>query len=264
MLTRFLIVVLAVLNVGVALWWMTPRTPAEPAPVLPETGVATLELLPSPAPAKAEVSETPVASSAAKMEAEPPVVVASAPATAAAPVTPATAAPTTPAAPASASAPAAKPEAEQCLSLGPFTDQAKAQSAIAGLGADALRPRLREVPGKPASSYRVFIPPAASREEAQATAKRIVEAGFSDYFIVSQGAEANAVALGQYRNREGAQRRLSALEAAGFPAKLAPNGNETPSSWWLDLTARAGVLPATLQQRAGAAQQQSLDCARLR
>jgi hypothetical protein len=81
--------------------------------------------------------------------------------------------------------------------------------------------------------------------------------------VVSQGEEANAVALGQYRNREGAERRLATLVAAGFPARLAGGGNETPPTWWLDV-ASSSASPATLMQRAGAAQQQSLDCARLR
>ncbi len=266
MLTRLLIVLLAILNVGVALWWMAPR--AEPVVVVPpaEPGVASLEVLPSPAPGKVGPA-TPVAA-----ETQVP---ASAPLTAA--PAPAAAAEAKPAAlpPAATAAVEAKPEpakpAEirppavvQCASLGPYATQAQAQAAMSALGADAARPRLREVPGKAASSYRVLIAPAASREEAQATAKRIVEAGFSDYFIVSQGEEANAVALGQYRNREGAERRLASLTAAGFPAKLAASGTEIAPSWWVDTATAGAATPASLKQRAAAAQQQSLDCARLR
>ena len=271
MLTRLLIVLLAILNVGVALWWLAPR--AEPVAVVPpaEPGVASLEVLPSPAPGNVGPA-TPVAA-----ETQVP---ASAPLTAA--PAPAAAAEAKPAAlpPAAIAAVEAKPEpakpaenkpAEirppavvQCASLGPYATQAQAQAAMSALGADAARPRLREVPGKAASSYRVLIAPAASREEAQATAKRIVEAGFSDYFIVSQGEEANAVALGQYRNREGAERRLASLTAAGFPAKLAASGTEIAPSWWVDTATAGAATPASLKQRAAAAQQQSLDCARLR
>ena len=266
MLTRLLIVLLAILNVGVALWWLAPR--AEPVAVVPpaEPGVASLEVLPSPAPGKVGPA-TPVAA-----ETQVP---ASAPLTAA--PAPAAAAEAKPAAlpPAAIAAVEAKPAENkpaeirppavvQCASLGPYATQAQAQAAMSALGADAARPRLREVPGKAASSYRVLIAPAASREEAQATAKRIVEAGFSDYFIVSQGEEANAVALGQYRNREGAERRLASLTAAGFPAKLAASGTEIAPSWWVDTATAGAATPASLKQRAAAAQQQSLDCARLR
>lgn len=255
MLTRFLIVILAVLNVGVALWWMTSR-PAEPiATASAEPGVATLELLqPSPGKPAPAVAATPapVAPPAA------PLVAEEANKEAVAAVTPPEAKPEPP----PAAAVVTPPLPEQCSSLGPFADQATAQAALARLGSDVRRQHLREIPGKAASSYRVMIPPAASREEAQATAKRIVDAGFSDYFIVSQGEEAHAVALGQYRNREGAERRLSTLVAAGFPAKLVTSGNETPASWWLDVASSAD--PAVLKQRASAAQQQSLNCARLR
>lgn len=261
MLTRFLIVILAILNVGVALWWMLPR--AEPAgePVRAEPGVASLEVLPSPTaaapvpPATTVVPEqAPALATAAAVQpkAEP-----------AKPVAPA--AESTPAEPVPAAAAVPTPAvAEQCASFGPFAAQAQAQAALSALAGAAVRSHLREVPGKPASSYRVFIPPAASREEAQATAKRIVEAGFNDYFIVSQGEDANAVALGQYRNREGAERRLAALTAAGFPAKLGSNGGEGAAVWWLDVASKDAAGLATVKQRSAAVQQQSLDCTRLR
>lgn len=259
MLTRLLIVLLAILNVGVALWWMTPRTPPVVAAPRAEPGVASLEVLPSPA-----ADARPVGAVAAVAAAPPPAA-----ATKPEQATPAASA-VTESRPDEAKPDEAKPAepkpvaAVQCTSLGPYATQAQAQAALTALGADAARPRLREVPGKAASSYRVLIAPAASREEAQATAKRIVEAGFSDYFIVSQGEEANAVALGQYRNREGAERRLATLTAAGFPAKLATSGTEVAASWWVDTATAGAATPASLQQRSAAAQQQSLDCARLR
>ena len=267
MLTRLLIVLLAILNVGVALWWMAPR--AEPVAAVPraEPGVATLEVLPSPAAENTAVAAPPAAAVAATAAAAPLIAapVAAAKPAEAAPAPAAVATSTVQAPPAEAKPAEPKPAAAvQCASLGPYASQAQAQAALAALGADAARPRLREVPGKAANSYRVLIAPAASREEAQATAKRIVDAGFSDYFIVSQGEEANAVALGQYRNREGAERRLASLTAAGFPAKLAASGTEIAPSWWVDAATAGTATPASLKQRAAAAQQQSLDCARLR
>jgi hypothetical protein len=229
MLNRFLIVVLAILNVGVALWWMAPRAPEPSPPELAETGVARLELVaPEALQATAAVAATPAAEAT-----EPPAA-------------------------------AADSTAERCFSLGPFADKARAQAAVATLGADLLRPHLREVPPRAASSYRVILPPAATREEAQATAKRIADAGFGDYFVMGQGEEANAIALGQYRSREGAERRQSALVEAGFPAQLLASGGEEASSWWLDAAHAGTVSAAALQRRSGAQRQQVLDCARLR
>ena len=224
MLNRFLIVVLAILNVGVALWWMVPSAPEPPAPEPVETGVARLELVAREAPP----ATTAVAATPAAEVADPPATT------------------------------------EHCLSLGPFADKAQAQAAVATLGADLLRSHLREVPPKAAGSYRVILPPAATREEAQATAKRIADAGFGDYFIMGQGEEANAIALGQYRSREGAERRQSELVEAGFPAQLLASGVEEAPTWWLDAAHADKVQAAALQRRSGAARQQVLDCVRLR
>ncbi|MGV8959882.1 MAG: SPOR domain-containing protein [Stenotrophomonas sp.] len=249
MLTRALIVVLAILNVGVALWWMT-RAEAPPAQApQSEAGVAALQLLPSTPEAATEVA---AAALVAQPAPEKPALVAAATAAVPQPKTPFQA----------VVQPAPAPE--QCLSLGPFAERGVAQAALAQAGSALVRPRLREVAGSKASSYRVWIAPAASREAAQAMAKRIVDAGFSDYYIISQGDGANAVALGQYRNREGAERRLAALTAAGFPATLVTTGDDAAPSWWIDTAISATSSPAAAVQRSGAARQQSLDCARLR
>ncbi|HEL7630623.1 TPA: SPOR domain-containing protein, partial [Stenotrophomonas maltophilia] len=98
--------------------------------------------------------------------------------------------------------------------------------------------------------------------EAQATVKRIVAAGLGDYYIISQGEDANAVALGQYRNREGAERRIAAVQAAGFQPRLVASGDA--GQWWVDGQLAGTAQPAQVQQRSGAARQQSLECARLR
>ncbi|RRU15807.1 hypothetical protein EGJ34_08725 [Stenotrophomonas sp. 278] len=57
MLTRALIVVLAILNVGVALWWMLRGEPV-PTPVEAPAGVARLQFLDTP-PAAAAAAAPP-------------------------------------------------------------------------------------------------------------------------------------------------------------------------------------------------------------
>jgi cell division protein FtsN len=273
MLTRALIVVLAILNVGVALWWMLRGEPATAPPPAPPTGVARLQLLDTPtvpaptAAAPAAASAAPAANTAALTDATPepakptasttpepakpvaPTPVAVAPGSARPPETPAAPAPAAPL---------------QCISLGPFADRDTAMAAQGKAGGLVQRSRLREVPKPGASStYRVMMPAAASREEAQATVKRIAAAGISDYYIMGQGDDANAIALGQYRNREGAERRMAALSAAGFSARLV-GGAEGSAQWWVDAALSATASPSAARQRSGAAQQRSLECAGLR
>ena len=276
MLTRALIVVLVILNLGVALWWLLRGEPVSEPPASP-VGVAQLEVLPpmqAPAAAATPTNNAPAlqdvtpasAPAAAPVTPEvPPTAVAATPAP-----TPAATAPAV--APGPAAAPAVAPPAPvapqaapvQCVSLGPFADRATAQAAQSRAGSALRTARLREVADAGATRYRVLLPPAASREEAQATVKRIVAAGVSDYYIIAQGEETHAIALGQYRNREGADRRLAALSAAGFKAKMVASGGDGSAQWWLDASLAAGTEAAAARQRSGAAQQRSLECARVR
>lgn len=277
MLTRALIVVLAILNLGVACWWLLRDAPQKPVPPPRPAGVAELRWVPggtdaavaaqasseAPAPALVErdpaaataVASTPAPAAPAKPQAEPAKAPA-AEATSSPPPAPA------PVAPPVAQAPAAS-EPPRCIALGPFADRAAASAAQGRAGSLLSQARLREQPAASGSArYRVLLPAAASREEAQATVKRIVAAGLGDYYIISQGEDANAVALGQYRNREGAERRIAAVQAAGFQPRLIASGDA--GQWWLDGQLAGTAQPAQVQQRSGATRQQSLECARLR
>lgn len=277
MLTRALIVVLAILNLGVACWWLLRDAPQKPAPPPQAPGVAELRWVPGGVDAAAAAEATAAAPTAPLMEREPAekTAVAATPAPAV-PAKPeatsvaATAKPVTPPAPTPtpapekpATPPAAAAEPPRCVALGPFADRAAATSAQGKAGNVISQVRLREQPAASGSArYRVLLPAAANREEAQATVKRIVAAGLSDYYIISQGEEANAVALGQYRNREGAERRMAAVQAAGFQPRLVASGDA--GQWWLEGQLAAGTQSAQAQQRSGAAQSRSLECARLR
>ena len=284
MLTRALIVVLAILNLGVACWWLLRDAPQKPASPPQPAGVAELRWVPGGVDATAAAEATVAAPAAPLVEREPAAktTVAATPAPAV-PAKPDVAKPqTAEAAPAAASiAAAAKPvaapapapekpaappaavEPPRCVALGPFADRAAATSAQGKAGAVLSQVRLREQPAASGGArYRVLLPAAANREEAQATVKRIVAAGLSDYYIISQGEDINAVALGQYRNREGAERRMAAVQAAGFQPRLVASGDA--GQWWLEGQLAAGTQPAQAQQRSGAAQSRSLECARLR
>ncbi|MBH1568644.1 SPOR domain-containing protein [Stenotrophomonas maltophilia] len=284
MLTRALIVVLAILNLGVACWWLLRDAPQKPAPPPQPAGVAELRWVPGGVDAAAAAEATAAAPTAPLMEREPAektaVAVTPAPAAPAKPeiakpqaaeATPVAAAakPATPPAPTPTPAPEkpatppAAAEPPRCVALGPFADRAAATSAQGKASTLLSQVRLREQPAASGSArYRVMLPAAANREEAQAPVKRIVAAGLSDYYIVRQGEEANAVALGQYRNREGAERRMAAVQAAGFQPRLVASGDA--GQWWLEGQLAAGTQPAQAQQRSGAAQSRSLECARLR
>ncbi|MDR0183703.1 SPOR domain-containing protein [Lysobacter arvi] len=242
MLARALVVLLLVLNIGVAAWWMLRAPPAATPDFVPPADVARLQLV-------GETQPTPNAA-APRM---------AAPATSS---TPAAATPAPPT-PANVAAPDSATANARCYSVGPFADSAAASNARDVLMAVATRVVPREQrTGSSARGWRVILPAAASPEEATATAQRIAAAGFDDYFIVRQGAEANSIALGRYRSEEGARRRADTLIAAGFPARAEPLGDGR-TNVWLDLVAKPEFDPARAEA-AVLVPARELDCARVR
>jgi hypothetical protein len=244
MFVRALIVVLAVLNLGVAAWWLS--RPADAPTVAPTaqmaSGVATLQLAGLPADAKAAQPEpTPTPSTV-----PPPAPIAAA-------------APAKPALPAAQTLEPHTAPAARCLSLGPFAAQADAQAALTRAGALLEKGALREERDGDASSYRVVMPSVGDRATAQAIVARIAASGLKDYYVLPQG-EDNSIALGQYRSREGAERRQSELKAKGFSAELLASGGQ--SRWWID--ARTAATGASVLAKSGASRQRSLDCASMR
>ena len=222
MILRALIVLLVVINLGVAAWWAA-RAPAPPAPVAEApAGVPRLQLL----------HEVP--RSAARR----------APAAAVPAVVPAGTAPT------------------QCFSFGPFPTPAALRRAHERVQPEALHARVREVASGQPSGWRVFAPPLPSREEAQALAGRMTAAGIDDLLVMSDGSDANAIALGRYRNEDAARRRQAALQAAGFTAQVAPLGDVTTQGW-IDVAAGPAFDSARVAQDIAAAQVQRMDCATL-
>ncbi|HEY0504260.1 MAG TPA: SPOR domain-containing protein [Lysobacter sp.] len=243
MLVRALVVLLLVLNLGVAAWWGLRTPPAPAAAVEPPLGVAKLQLArevrpPQPAPT-APAAAPPVAAATVAPAPTPPPV-----------------APTTTAA-------ATVPADARCFSVGPFADATAANRARELLLAVASPVVPREQrSGSSARGWRVYVPPAASPEEATAIAQRISAAGFNDYLVVRQGSEANSIALGRYRSEQSARRRADSLTAAGFAVRAEPLG-EGRVSVWLDLVAKPEFDPARAEA-AVLVPARPLDCTRMR
>jgi hypothetical protein len=220
MLTRASIVLLVVLNLGVASWWALRPAPAAPG----ATSV-------SNAPALRLLGEVPVR---ARVE---PIASIAAPAT-------------------QATVPGPTAVAH-CVTFGPFNDAAALAHAT-----DWLQPQVRKLQVREASAgsrgWRVWLPPLADRDTAQATATRIAAAGFSDYYIVPTGDEANSIALGRYGNAQAAQQHAAALQAAGFEARAEALG---ATVHWIDVEAAATLDPAVARAQTRAPQSRMLECA---
>lgn len=277
MLVRALIVLLIALNIGVAAWWIArPVAPAAAEEKLP-LGVARLQLAGESTAAAAPAPSAPAAAlvdSAGKLpaanavpaEAEQGEAAKTAAAAAkldAASGTPLAAVPPPPTAAATPVPPAPDAAKAQCFSVGPFADAAAADAARAKLQplAQKLATRTQAGSSNPSRGWRVYLPPAASAEAAQATAQRIRAAGFSDLFVMGGGADANGIALGRFRSEESARKRASSLSEAGFPARVEALG-ETTSATWIDAATTTSNGDA-LRRAAGAQRWRSVSCGAL-
>lgn len=219
---RALILLLVVLNLGVAAWWAWhPAGRVVEAPD-PASGIARLQLLSErgdrPAPA------APDADTATEPAITPP------------PATPAT-----------------------CLRIGPFADAAAAQAAVTALQPLATGLRARERSVGSGRGWNVGIAPQADRAAAEALAGRLRAAGFNDLAIVGDGDGANGIALGRFSSEDRARKHASDLAAAGFAAEATPVG-EARVEHWVDGRLRADATVADARSRTGAVPLQASEC----
>lgn len=227
MLTRALIVLLIVLNLGVAAWWAL--RPFQHVPTdhaldgVPKLQLASERKPPPPAVAPVAMA-TPATTTAI-----PPVVTAK------------------------------KIDAPQCFRFGPFADAPSAEAAAAKLRASVQKATTRTTNGG-GKGWTVWLPPFADMTAAQAKALEIAGAGIKDYYVVAQGPQANAIMLGRYGGEDNAQRRIAELRAKGIEAQVQPPQDAKPQSW-VDVEAAAGYGFAAAQARIGATGVRPLDCA---
>lgn len=230
MFTRALIVLLLVLNLGVAAWsLLRPEAPAPAAP-LQEEGVPRLQLLSEAPPQRVAPPTTLVPAEAMPAEA---ALAAEDLASAEASATPEPSAP------------------ERCFTAGPFTDAATATTARTVLQSRGASASERVEPGARGGTWAVALPPQADRATAQALGERIAAAGFTDYYVVADGAQANAIALGRFGNEAAANRHRDALQAVGFGAQVQPPPG-AQARHWLDVRTSTEFDPQAARAALGA------------
>lgn len=232
MLLRAALVILVMLNLGAAAWWLVrPAVAGADGANTVANGVPSLRLVAEP------VAIAPVA----------------------APIAPATPSSDQAAAPVSP-VPTADATAPVCLRFGPFADAASRTTARMALSAAGVTAVPRDIPARSARGWKVAMAPLASREEAVAMAERIKAAGISDLYVMNEGADANSIALGRFGGEDAARRREAELRGKGFAAQATPLG-DTPAQAWLDarlpVATGAGALAAVAPSR-------TIDCATLR
>jgi hypothetical protein len=126
-----------------------------------------------------------------------------------------------------------------CQSIGPFASAESLRAAMDALLPKVERIQYREVEAMSLQGYRVYLPAAADRAEALATARKLSGRGVKDYYVVTAGEQVNTISLGIFRELENATKRRDSVSALGYNAVVEPR-TEPVRQWWIDLAAAAG------------------------
>lgn len=120
-----------------------------------------------------------------------------------------------------------------CASLGPFETRASAENAIGHIARSGLSSELRTVVLETGERYRVYLPSfknydAASSELRKLRAKKI------DSYIMQDEGFSNAISLGIFSSRDGAEGLQKKMNAYGFQTLIFPTvyGKE---AYWVDV-----------------------------
>ncbi|MDQ3288258.1 MAG: hypothetical protein M3Q42_08340 [Pseudomonadota bacterium] len=221
MLIRAIIVLLLILNIGIAAWWL-----ARPKP---EDGGAT---------ASADAVSQPIPRLLLADQSLPAAPVAGGQN--------------------AASSEQQAAAAEYCAIYGPYASEEAAAQAGQRLQPPSVSVSPRAQGGPPFRGWKVWLPPFDDMEQVQAMSERIAEAGFKDQFIVREGRYARSLALGRFASEAPARQHADKLLAAGFPARAEPIGTGAPV-FWLDVVA-ADADPQRLETLAAAPEAREVDC----
>jgi hypothetical protein len=130
-------------------------------------------------------------------------------------------------------------EHQRCMALGPFATPQDLRRTRQVLAASLLRTRFRQEQVAQSSTWWVYLPPAANRAAALASARQLDARHIADYFVVGAGEQPNSVSLGVFKDPANARRRLDEVRAAGFPARMSERVQNAPQ-YWLDVIVPAG------------------------
>ncbi len=158
---------------------------------------------------------------------------------------------------AAAQVPLSDVPATVCVRFGPFADSAAANKALARLQGEGIRANLVNE----GASHVVYMPPLADAEAASAMVARLRNEGFVNIIPITQGAQANGIALGQFASRAEAEQRKASLQEKGFDVHVAsPAGQRDEGAIWVDVRAGDGFDVDAQRRAIGATRQRRLTC----
>jgi hypothetical protein len=129
-----------------------------------------------------------------------------------------------------------------CVSYGPFPSADAVTQGLARLKAAGDTGSQRELPGKAKLGYWVYLPPFGSKREADAASALLKQKGVKDIYVVTDEANRNAVSLGVFSVKAGAEQREAEIKKLGYRSRMAERFRDTPH-YWLDAKGATTALP---------------------
>ena len=123
-----------------------------------------------------------------------------------------------------------------CYSFGPFPKTFLATKATVRLEEMGAKVERRSRRDKQQVGYWIYLPPLESKQAAVRKTQELKKQKVDDYFIVLASKYQNAISLGVYKNRNGAERRVAELREKGFEPRMEPR-YQPINVYWLDVKA---------------------------
>ncbi|WP_455201907.1 SPOR domain-containing protein [Kaarinaea lacus] len=126
-----------------------------------------------------------------------------------------------------------------CYALGPFDGLPQAKNIATKLQDLGAFTNERSTTTESPMGFWVYLKSSKSWKDAKEKVIELEKQGIKDMFIVGRGAMKNAVSLGLYKNKEGAQDRINQLKKLGEKPKIQTQYKQL-DQYWIDIDVEAG------------------------
>ncbi len=125
--------------------------------------------------------------------------------------------------------------ADNCLSLGPFTDLTDTARASTLLRENGLQPRQRAGEGVVWRGYWVSLEQVPDRRAAEAIIQRLRRFGIGDAYLMPDEGQQLRISLGLFTEHQRALRRMDEVRALGFEP-LVTERERSGTLYWIDVS----------------------------
>jgi len=133
-----------------------------------------------------------------------------------------------------------------CYSIGPFVQEKSVKSVSSILTELGMVTTYKSETRREISGYWVYIPPLPSRDDARNVISMLKERGLKDFLIVSNGENRNAISLGFFGTKDGAQQHQTRMKTLGLNPIMEESYRQS-NGFWLDFSSpNTPPLPQTV------------------